>query len=97
MVATVIFASLAALATLSPASALFHGSALTRRDGSQHAVTVSCAAGLSLSGCDCPSDNEGHQGVLINMFPGYQCAYPGGACTWSDKASGPPVGIVDAG
>lgn len=32
--------------------------------------------------CDCPTDNNGDSGVLINLFPGYQCAYSHGACTW---------------
>ncbi|KZT04432.1 uncharacterized protein LAESUDRAFT_727905 [Laetiporus sulphureus 93-53] len=36
--------------------------------------------------CECPTDLTGDSsGVLINVYPGYQCAYPGGACTWSDK------------
>ncbi|EIN11419.1 hypothetical protein PUNSTDRAFT_17261, partial [Punctularia strigosozonata HHB-11173 SS5] len=34
--------------------------------------------------CVCPKDNNRDSGVLINVFPGYQCAYPTGACTWSD-------------
>ena len=34
--------------------------------------------------CQCPSDNNGDSGVLINVYPGFQCAYPGGACTWED-------------
>ncbi len=33
-------------------------------------------------GCSCPHDLLGDTGVLINQFTGYQCAYPGGACTW---------------
>jgi hypothetical protein len=32
--------------------------------------------------CACPADTFGDKGVLINSFTGYQCAYPGGACTW---------------
>ena len=35
--------------------------------------------------CQCPSDLNGDSGVLINVYPGYQCAYPNGACTWDDK------------
>lgn len=35
--------------------------------------------------CQCPIDNTGDSGVLINVYPGYQCAYPNGACTWDDK------------
>ncbi|GJE96167.1 hypothetical protein PsYK624_123600 [Phanerochaete sordida] len=34
--------------------------------------------------CECPLDSTGEQGVLINVFPGFQCAYPSGACTWDD-------------
>ncbi|KAF7797003.1 hypothetical protein EIP86_008195 [Pleurotus ostreatoroseus] len=35
--------------------------------------------------CECPPDRYHSAGVLINVWPGYQCAYPGGACTWDDK------------
>ncbi|GJE90474.1 hypothetical protein PsYK624_066100 [Phanerochaete sordida] len=35
--------------------------------------------------CQCPTDKNGDSGVLINVYPGYQCAYPDGACTWDDK------------
>ncbi|GJE99968.1 hypothetical protein PsYK624_162450 [Phanerochaete sordida] len=35
--------------------------------------------------CECPTDNDGNPGVLINVFPGFQCAYPTGACTWDDQ------------
>ncbi|EKM51426.1 uncharacterized protein PHACADRAFT_263551 [Phanerochaete carnosa HHB-10118-sp] len=35
--------------------------------------------------CECPTDLNGGSGVLINVYPGYQCAYPNGACTWDDK------------
>ncbi|EPQ53889.1 hypothetical protein GLOTRDRAFT_25998, partial [Gloeophyllum trabeum ATCC 11539] len=34
--------------------------------------------------CICPADSYGEWGILINIFPGYQCAYPNGACAWSD-------------
>lgn len=34
--------------------------------------------------CACPLDLNHDTGVVINIFPGYQCAYPGGACTWSN-------------
>ncbi|EPQ53914.1 hypothetical protein GLOTRDRAFT_24256, partial [Gloeophyllum trabeum ATCC 11539] len=34
--------------------------------------------------CDCPADATGIPGILVNVFPGYQCAYPNGACSWSD-------------
>ena len=35
--------------------------------------------------CECPLDKHHNSGVLINVWPGYQCAYPAGACTWDDK------------
>lgn len=38
--------------------------------------------------CDCPIDLTGDTGVLINVYPGYQCAYTGGACTWDDVVCG---------
>ncbi len=34
--------------------------------------------------CECPSDNFHDSGTLINVWPGFQCAYPAGACTWED-------------
>lgn len=34
--------------------------------------------------CECPTDNTHHSGVLINVWPGFQCAYAAGACTWDD-------------
>jgi hypothetical protein len=37
--------------------------------------------------CECPNDLHGDSGVLINVYPGYQCAYPNGACTWDDKVA----------
>ncbi|KZT22404.1 hypothetical protein NEOLEDRAFT_660260 [Neolentinus lepideus HHB14362 ss-1] len=40
----------------------------------------------SLTGCPCPNDTHGNVGVLINIFPGYQCAYPSGACAWDDAS-----------
>lgn len=39
--------------------------------------------------CMCPIDLNDDTGVLINVYPGYQCAYPGGACTWSDTVRPP--------
>ena len=38
--------------------------------------------------CECPVDLMGDSnGVLINVYPGFQCAYASGACTWDDKVS----------
>jgi hypothetical protein len=68
------FTALATLAALASASAFSPVSSLTRRDATQ--VTISCSSGHGLTGCDCPLDLNGDDGVLINVFPGYQCAYP---------------------
>ncbi|KAH9836203.1 uncharacterized protein C8Q71DRAFT_858206 [Rhodofomes roseus] len=47
-------------------------------------IAFSCYGGGG--DCECPTDLTGDSnGVLINVYPGYQCAYPGGACTWDDK------------
>lgn len=38
--------------------------------------------------CQCPIDLTGDSGgVLMNVYPGFQCAYADGACTWDDKVS----------
>ncbi|KAI0074904.1 hypothetical protein K474DRAFT_1647405 [Panus rudis PR-1116 ss-1] len=47
-------------------------------------VLIGCYPG-GAGGCPCPKDLNGDSGVLINFFPGYQCAYPGGACSWDDQ------------
>lgn len=39
--------------------------------------------------CKCPIDLNGDSGVLINVYPGYQCAYPAGPCMWSDTVRKP--------
>ena len=44
------------------------------------AVSAPCS---TVSGCECPIDNNNDTGVLINQFTGYQCAYAHGPCTWS--------------
>ncbi|KAJ3488609.1 hypothetical protein NLI96_g2712 [Meripilus lineatus] len=56
---------------------------LERRTSTQ-GVLIGCYAG-GAGGCPCPLDNNGDDGVLINVFPGYQCAYPNGACSWSSR------------
>ncbi|GJE95250.1 hypothetical protein PsYK624_114330 [Phanerochaete sordida] len=56
---------------------------LGRRTMAGQSVAFACYGGGG--DCECPVDNNGDQGVLINVFPGYQCAYAGGACTWDDK------------
>ncbi|CAL1701823.1 unnamed protein product [Somion occarium] len=58
-------------------------STLTKRQAPQ-GVLIGCYSG-GAGGCPCPIDNFGDEGLLINVFPGYQCAYPEGACSWSDK------------
>jgi len=58
-------------------------SMLTKRLATQ-SVAFACYGGGG--DCDCPTDVTGDNGgVLINVYPGYQCAYTGGACTWDDK------------
>ena len=39
------------------------------------------------TGCVCPTDNNGDTGVMLHQFTGYQCAYPGGACTWDSVST----------
>ncbi|PSR84228.1 hypothetical protein PHLCEN_2v5516 [Hermanssonia centrifuga] len=48
----------------------------------QQTVAFACFGGGG--NCECPIDKNKDSGVLINVFPGYQCAYPNGACTWDD-------------
>ncbi|KZT69184.1 hypothetical protein DAEQUDRAFT_710749 [Daedalea quercina L-15889] len=51
----------------------------------QNTAQTNCPASApcsTTSGCQCPIDNNGDTGVLINQFTGYQCAYVHGACTW---------------
>ena len=74
---TLVSTALLAGASTTPAS-----TSLQKRTGSQ-GVLIGCYAGGA--GCPCPIDNNGDTGVLINVFPGYQCAYPNGACSWSDR------------
>lgn len=49
-----------------------------------HQTNCPTVAACPASGCACPIDNNLDTGVLINQFKGYQCAYPGGACTWDN-------------
>lgn len=56
---------------------------LHRRTSAGQTVAFSCYGGGG--DCECPRDLNGDDGVLINVYPGYQCAYPNGACTWDDK------------
>ena len=58
---------------------------LGRRTFTGQTVAFACYGGGG--DCECPLDNNGDPGVLINVYPGYQCAYGGGACTWDDKVS----------
>jgi hypothetical protein len=53
-----------------------------------HQTNCPGVAPCPASGCACPVDNNLDTGLLINEFKGYQCAYPGGACTW-DNVSHP--------
>ncbi|EPQ58039.1 hypothetical protein GLOTRDRAFT_35940 [Gloeophyllum trabeum ATCC 11539] len=76
------FATLRSFATLSLAATVaVQATSLTRRaDAGQ--VLIGCYPG-GAGGCPCPTDLNGDSGVLINVFPGYQCAYPSGACAWA--------------
>lgn len=56
---------------------------LGRRTLTGQTIAFSCYGGGG--DCECPTDLNGESGVLINVYPGYQCAYPNGACTWDDK------------
>lgn len=56
---------------------------LHRRQLTGQSVAFACYGGGG--DCECPVDLNGDNGVLINVYPGYQCAYAGGACTWDDK------------
>lgn len=54
--------------------------------GTGQYVAFACYGGGG--NCACPTDLTGDShGVLVNVYPGYQCAYTGGACTWDDKVS----------
>ncbi|KAI0728490.1 hypothetical protein C8Q72DRAFT_779784 [Fomitopsis betulina] len=54
-------------------------------NGAGQYVAFACYGGGG--NCACPTDLTGDSlGVLINVYPGYQCAYTGGACTWDDKS-----------
>lgn len=82
------FAGLIALAS---SALLANGAELSRREETslerrttQPPPLIGCYPG-GVGGCPCPKDKFGDSGVLINFFPGYQCAYPGGACSWDDQ------------
>ena len=90
------FAGLAAIAgfavTALASPSLLHSdmSSLTRRSLAGQNIAFSCYGGGG--DCECPTDLTGDSnGVLINVYPGYQCAYPGGACTWDDVSVLQPI------
>ena len=63
------------------------GHALLGRGPHKRTLTGQTVAFACIGGggdCECPIDNNGDSGVLIHVFPGYQCSYKGGACTWDD-------------
>ncbi|THG96903.1 hypothetical protein EW026_g5010 [Hermanssonia centrifuga] len=70
-------------ASRSPAHEFFGAPSLNTRSLTGQTIAFSCYGGGG--DCECPSDLNGDSGVLINVYPGYQCAYPNGACTWDDK------------
>lgn len=65
---------------------------LEERTSTADPVLIGCYPG-GAGGCPCPKDLNGDKGVLINFFPGYQCAYPGGACSWDDQVSSLPLTV----
>ena len=67
----------------SPSYVSLESHSLQRRTLTGQTIAFSCYGGGG--DCACPTDLNGSSGVLINVYPGYQCAYPGGACTWDDK------------
>lgn len=71
----------------SPAYAFLPPTSLRKRTLTGQTVAFACYGGGG--DCECPSDLNSDSGVLINVFPGFQCAYPGGACTWDDQVCVP--------
>ena len=78
---SILIASLAALSA--HASVFGSGSMGLERRLTGETIAFACYGGGG--DCECPIDKNGDSGVLINVYPGYQCAYPNGACTWDDK------------
>lgn len=87
------FVALCALATM----ALANPNAITPGQSVSHAqaalgagqpIAFACHSYIKLAedaGCVCPVDLTGDKnGVLINVYPGFQCAYAsGGVCTYN--------------
>lgn len=71
--------------TRSPSHDIFSAATLGKRTLTGQTIAFSCYGGGG--DCECPTDNNGDSGVLINVYPGFQCAYPNGACTWDDEVS----------
>ena len=72
--------------TRSPSHDIFSAATLGKRTLTGQTIAFFCYGGGG--DCECPTDLTGDSsGVLINVYPGYQCAYAGGACTWDDKVS----------
>lgn len=77
----------AAFALAGAVSTYAYGVSPVRHIGIRDSTTssqVPIACYTDNGACDCPIDNNCDEGVLINVFLGYQCAYPHGACTWDD-------------
>lgn len=65
---------IAGIAHAASASAL---SALHRRTAAANQVAIACYTPAQAGQpCGCPIDLNYNEGVLINFYPGYQCAYP---------------------
>ena len=82
-----VLASAARHQARAPAYVDLSSHSLHRRTLTGQTIAFSCYGGGG--DCECPTDNNGDSGVLINVFPGFQCAYAGGACTWDDKVRAP--------
>ncbi len=80
---TLIVTAQARSAVRSPSYTFLPASDLHRRTLTGQTITFACYGGGG--DCECPADNNGDYGALINVYPGFQCAYPNGACTWDDK------------
>ena len=89
--------ALSVVAALALVAATEARGALEQRSPSYHYLSATNKHKRSITGqsiafaciggggdCECPNDLTGAAGQLINVFPGYQCSYPNGACTWDD-------------
>ncbi len=74
---------------------IFGAAILGKRTLTGQTIAFSCYGGGG--DCECPTDNNGDIGVLINVYPGFQCAYAGGACTWDDQVRSLTLRMINTG